>query len=79
MKPLITQRPDDSWLDKTFFEGQARIGPQALHPYAGRYVAWSWDGGRILDSAEDEVRLVDQLVAAGVDVHRVVFDYVDIF
>lgn len=78
MKPPITERPDDSWLDKTFFENQARIPPEALLPYAGRHIAWSWDGGRILDSAEELEQLMEKLTAAGENVHRVVFDYVDV-
>jgi hypothetical protein len=77
MKPRITERPDDSWLDKIFFENQAKIAPEALLPYAGRHIAWSWDGSRILDSAEEREQLIEKLVAAGVDPHRVVFDYVD--
>ncbi len=77
MKPPITERPDDSWLDKTFFENQAKIAPEALLPYAGQYIAWSWDGSRILESAADERQLWDKVVAAGVDPHRVVFDYID--
>jgi hypothetical protein len=78
MKPPITQRPDDSWLDKTFFENQAKVSPDALRPYAGRHIAWSWDGSRILDSAEELQQLIDKLTAVGENVHRVVFDYVDI-
>jgi hypothetical protein len=78
VKAAITSRPDDSWLDMTFFENQEKFPPEALLPYAGRYIAWSWDGSRILDSAEEEEQLWDKLVAAGENPHRVVFDYVDI-
>ncbi len=78
MKPLITERPDDSWLDLTFFENQAKVPPEALLPYAGRHIAWSWDGSRILDSAEELEQLIEKLTAVGENVHRVVFDYVDI-
>jgi hypothetical protein len=77
MKPTDADRPDASWLDKTFFENQAKVPPEALLPYAGRHFAWSWDGSRILDSAEEREKLIEKLIAAGVDPHRVVFDYVD--
>lgn len=69
---------DIPWLDKTFFENQAKVPPEALLPYAGRHIAWSWDGSRILDSAEEQEQLWDKLVAAGIDPHRVVFDYMDV-
>lgn len=78
MKPPITTRPDDSWLDKTFFDNQAKIPPEDLLPYAGRHIAWSWDGSRILDSADELEQLMEKLEAAGLNIHRVVFDYVDI-
>lgn len=78
MKPPITSRPDDSWLDRIFFDNQAKVQPEALLPYAGKYIAWSWDGSRILDSADEEEQLWDKLAAAGINPHRVVFDYIDL-
>jgi hypothetical protein len=78
MKPPITERPDDSWLDRTFFENQEKIPPEALLPYAGKHIAWSWDGSRILDSADSLEQLYDKLEAAGINTQRVVFHYVDI-
>ena len=44
----------------------------------GRHIAWSWDGDRILDSAEELEQLMEKLTAAGEDIHHVVFDYVDV-
>ena len=77
MKPPITERPDDSWLDKTFFDNRAKFPPEALLPYAGQYIAWSWDGSRILASAADREPLWEKLAAMGVNPSRVVFQYVD--
>ena len=77
MKPPITERPDDSWLDAQHFENRRNFPPEELDKYAGQYVAWSWDGSRILASAEDRDPLWEKLVAMGVNPHRVVFQYVD--
>jgi hypothetical protein len=78
MQPPYIPRPDIPWLDRTFFENQEKFPPEQLLPYAGRYIAWSWDGSQILDSAEEREQLWDKLVAAGINPHRVAFDYVDI-
>ena len=48
MKPPITERPDDSWLDAQHFENRRNFPPEELDKYAGQYVAWSWEGSRIL-------------------------------
>ena len=78
MNPTEADRADIPWLDQAFFENQAKFPPEDLLPYAGRHIAWSWDGSRILDSADEREQLVEKLIAAGENPHRVVFDYVDI-
>jgi hypothetical protein len=78
MQLPYTPCADIPWLDRTFFENQEKFPPEQLLPYAGLFIAWSWDGDRILDSAEEREQLWDKLVAAGINPHRVVFDYVDI-
>ncbi|HEV3084218.1 MAG TPA: hypothetical protein VGY66_30930 [Gemmataceae bacterium] len=47
-----------------------------LAKYAGRYVAFSLDGARILASADSEQELEDQLLASGIDPSQVVGSYV---
>lgn len=78
MQPADTNRPDIPWLERIFFENQEKFPPEQLLPYAGQYIAWSWDGSRILDSAEEQEQLRQKLVAAGINPQRVVFQYVDI-
>jgi hypothetical protein len=47
----------------------------ALEPYAGRWVAFSPDGQRIVASGETLERLEDQIAAAGYDPQAVVLEY----
>lgn len=47
----------------------------ALEPYAGRWVAFSPAGQRIVASGETLERLEDQLAAAGHDPQAVVLEY----
>jgi hypothetical protein len=76
MTPEDTDRSDIPWLTRTYFESQAKVRPEDLLPYAGQYIAWNWDGDHILDSAEDREQLWDKLVAAGMNPHRVAFEYI---
>src|SRR5205814_681689 len=72
-----TQFPDIPWLPPEHFENQRNFPLEERAKYAGLYIAWNWEGDRILDSASDREVLWDQLVAAGINPHRVVFAYVD--
>ncbi len=70
------RRSDIPWLGRDFFENQAAITPEQLIPYAGLHIAWSWDGSRVLVTAETEEEMEAKLVAAGIDPSRVVGDYI---
>ena len=48
-----------------------------LQKYAGRYIAFSWDGKKILADGQDEGDVRAKLIAAGLDPQLVVYDYVD--
>lgn len=78
MKPPITERPDDSWLDAQHFENRRNFPAEELDKYDGQYIAWSWDGSRILGSAPEWETLWDRLAAAGIDPHRVVFEWIEL-
>ncbi|MGL4549880.1 MAG: hypothetical protein ACRC33_01730 [Gemmataceae bacterium] len=69
--------PDVPWPDPRFGENNARFPAEELWEHAGRHVAWSWDGTRLLASAELLEDLYLKLRELGIDPQRVVFDYVD--
>jgi hypothetical protein len=69
---------DIPWLDPvTFYENQRKIPTEELWRYAGQYVAWSWDGSRVVASDADEGELYRKLAEAGHELSRVVVTYVD--
>ena len=54
---------------------RAALPRAALEPYAGRWVAFSPDGQRIVASGETLEHLEDQIVAAGQDPQAVILEY----
>ena len=72
-----TDYPDIPWLGPEYFENRHKFPIDELVKYEDQHIAWSWDGSRILASAEDREALWEILVSAGHDPHRVVFEYVD--
>ena len=64
-------------LDLVLFEqNRSRISADQVLPYAGKFVAWSADGTRIVASAEDRAGLYTGVESAGFPVDQVVFDYI---
>jgi hypothetical protein len=74
---METKYPNIPWLEPIFFENQKKVTPEMVLPYAGQFVAWSWDGSRILAADPDREGLDRKLSAAGIDNNRVVIAYVD--
>lgn len=66
-----------TWLGREYFDNQARRNPEDLLRYAGQYIAWSWDGAEVVASGQSEGEVRDKLLAQGLDIHRVVYDYID--
>jgi hypothetical protein len=64
-------------LQPEFFENQRKVSPDELGPYAGKHIAWSWDGATILASGSDREEVVAALTRLGIPTGQVVFDYVD--
>ena len=64
-------------LGPEFFENRRNFPAEELLKYAGQYVAWSWDGTRIVASAGNDEELHHKLLSAGLDPSRVVSSYVD--
>ena len=78
MMPKYTPRPDVPWLDAQHFENRRNFPPEELDKYDRQYIAWSWDGSRILASAPEREALWDKLVGMGVDPQRVVFEWIEL-
>jgi hypothetical protein len=74
---MNTQHPEIPWLDPEHLANREKVPSEEVFQYVGQYVAWSWDGTRILAAAADRDQLWDRLLALGHDPHRVVFEYID--
>jgi hypothetical protein len=68
---------DDNWLPACFSENRLKFPLEELDRYAGMYVAWSWDGTRIVASAPSDDELEAVLKQQGHNPARVVVDYID--
>jgi hypothetical protein len=69
--------PADLEALERFNENRTRYPLDQLIPYEGRHVAWSLDGTRILADGGSMDEVHEKLIAAGLQPHRVVFDYID--
>jgi hypothetical protein len=66
------------WLDyATHHRNRCAIPPEQLLPYAGKHVAWNWEGTRIVASGDTEAQVFAQLKAAGIDTGQVILSYVE--
>jgi hypothetical protein len=75
--PMSTENKKDVWVDGNLFnENVSKIPFEEISKYAGKYVAYTLDGTRIVMADDDEAELCDRLEAAGIDISQVVFSYV---
>ena len=65
--------PDLSQYEKN----RAKFPPEELAKYAGKHIAFSPDGLRILASGDTEAEMEQRLVAMGIPPSQVVGSYVD--
>jgi hypothetical protein len=70
-----TDFPDVPWPPPQHDENRRNFPVEQLVAYAGQYVAWSWEGDRIVAAAPSRADLIRQLNDAGIDLQRVVFEY----
>ncbi len=70
--------PDDSWLTAEFFQNRRTFPQKELARYAGRHVAWSWDGTLIVADADSDGDLVEKVKSLGLNPSRVVYSYVEL-
>jgi hypothetical protein len=59
-----------------FLVNRSQFPPEELAQYAGKHVAWSPDGTRILASDDDPLRLDAVVQALGYDPAETVFSFV---
>jgi hypothetical protein len=57
-----------------YLKNRHQFPHEALEKHAGRYIAWSPDGTRIIASAEDPLKLVETMDALGFDSSEVVIE-----
>lgn len=74
---MESSHPGVPWIDPAFVENQRRFPADELRRYTGQHVAWSWDGTLIVAADPDDRVLHQKLRAAGIDLGRVVYDYVE--
>jgi hypothetical protein len=60
-----------------FFDNRDQVQPERLVEHAGRYVAWSLDGGRLLAAADSEEALRRTLLEQAVNPSLVVYEFVE--
>lgn len=53
------------------------LTPEQTDRWAGKYVAWAWDGSAIVAGADSREELDDQLTRLGLHYSRVVYGYID--
>lgn len=64
------------WLTPAFFENRHKFPLDELNKYSGKHIAWSWDGTRIVASADSLEALFKALDDAGIPISHVVGDYI---
>jgi hypothetical protein len=78
--PGPVSEPHASWTPvmdmQQFLNNRLAFPPEELARFAGKYVAWSPDGMRILASDENELRLDATLKHAGYDTSEILVAYV---
>jgi hypothetical protein len=72
-----TDSVDYKWTHPNFYENRRHISPEEQEKYAGRHVAFSWDGTHIVASGADFEELDRNVTAAGLDPSRIVWGYMD--
>jgi hypothetical protein len=63
--------------DPNFERNRQNFPQEELQKYVGQHVVWSWDGTRILAADPDLATLDRRLIAEGIDLGRVIHDFVD--
>jgi Family of unknown function (DUF5678) len=70
-------KKDIPTIEPCFYENQRKFPPDELSKFAGKHVAWSLDGTRILASGDTDEEVENNLLALGIAPNRVAVGYVD--
>jgi hypothetical protein len=70
-------RPPEPPDISNYHDNRCKFPLDELIPFAGKHVAWSPDGLRILASGADEAEVDRNLLAAGIHPSQAVYDYID--
>jgi hypothetical protein len=77
MSEMNTDFSHVPWVPREHDANRDKIPIEEIDRFRGQYVAYSWEGDRIIAGASSERELIEQLLAAGIDPQRVVFSYND--
>jgi hypothetical protein len=68
---------DDNWIPACHLANRAQVSAEEISKHNGEFVAWSWDGTRIIASGASYAEVYARLDEQGVPVSRAVISYVD--
>ena len=77
MNPTAISPPPFPRPGPDFDRNRDRLPAAERDTWAGRHVAWSWDGTRVVAGADTLAALVAELRRLNVDPATVVFDFID--
>lgn len=77
MNSTAVGTPPFPWPGPDFDRNRDQLPVAERERWAGRHVAWSWDGTRVVAGADTLAALLAELKRLGVDSATVVFDFID--
>lgn len=77
MNPATVSPPTFPWPGPDFDRNRDLVPTAKRNKWAGRHVAWNWDGSHIVAGADSLPALLAELRQRNVDPATVVFDFID--
>ena len=65
------------WPDPNFHANQEKFPFEERCRYIGQFVAWSWDGSRLLTAGKTEDEVYQKLTETGCDPQYAIISYID--
>jgi len=66
----------DTWIHPDLDKNRRAFPQHELMKYVNRHIAWNWEGTQILADGDTLDEVADKLERRGINLSRVVFDYV---